>query len=260
MIGEGKISPLRDAGPTGQLLTEHVDWIQKSFGSIEAPEKQAPPAMALTSSGGEHVTEYSESMAIRLSSIVAHGARASSLHQGLGSAYGVITTGTSPDELAGVLAPISPSLPARGRGDWVSRKRAKTYKRPGRTKATQNADAPTVSVLPMAIQIGDRFTDQADGLGMPVATLQPARGPGPNGRVDGSRMLLTESDEGQGCGERVSSRYLGLARRPSPAQPLHPHEFEGEYREALLIVLRRTRPARMNELKRTPRALVTHEP
>jgi hypothetical protein len=41
----------------------------------------------------------------------------------------------------------------------MSRKGAKPHKRPAKPNATQNADAETFSVLPMEIQIGDRFTD-----------------------------------------------------------------------------------------------------
>ena len=49
----------------------------------------------------------------------------------------------------------------------MSRKGAKSDKRPAKPDETQNADAATGSVLPMEIQIGDRFTDHdfelADG-------------------------------------------------------------------------------------------------
>jgi hypothetical protein len=41
----------------------------------------------------------------------------------------------------------------------VSRKGAKSHKRPAKPSPTQNADAATASVLPMEIKIGDRFTD-----------------------------------------------------------------------------------------------------
>jgi hypothetical protein len=41
----------------------------------------------------------------------------------------------------------------------VSRKGAKPSKQTPQPDETQNADAATVSVLPMEIQIGDRFTD-----------------------------------------------------------------------------------------------------
>jgi hypothetical protein len=42
----------------------------------------------------------------------------------------------------------------------VSRKGAKSNKRPAKPDATQNAAAAPLSVLPMELQIGDRFTDQ----------------------------------------------------------------------------------------------------
>jgi len=41
----------------------------------------------------------------------------------------------------------------------MSRKGAKPHKRPAKPNATQNTAAVTVSVLPMEIQIGGRFTD-----------------------------------------------------------------------------------------------------
>ena len=41
----------------------------------------------------------------------------------------------------------------------MSRKGAKPHQRPAKPNATQRADAATASVLPMEIQIGDRFTD-----------------------------------------------------------------------------------------------------
>ena len=41
----------------------------------------------------------------------------------------------------------------------MSRKSAKSDKRPAKPNATQNKEAAPVSVLPMEIQIGDRFTD-----------------------------------------------------------------------------------------------------
>jgi hypothetical protein len=41
----------------------------------------------------------------------------------------------------------------------VSRKGAK-HKRPAKCARTQDASAATVSVLPMELQVGDRFTDQ----------------------------------------------------------------------------------------------------
>ena len=41
----------------------------------------------------------------------------------------------------------------------MSRKGAKPHKRPAKPDATQDAGAATVSVLPMEIQVGDRFTD-----------------------------------------------------------------------------------------------------
>jgi hypothetical protein len=41
----------------------------------------------------------------------------------------------------------------------MSRQAAKAHGRPGKADASQNADAATVSVLPMEIQIGDRFID-----------------------------------------------------------------------------------------------------
>jgi hypothetical protein len=41
MIGEGKISHLRDVGATGQVPTWYVATIHKGFGSIDAPETQA---------------------------------------------------------------------------------------------------------------------------------------------------------------------------------------------------------------------------
>jgi hypothetical protein len=42
----------------------------------------------------------------------------------------------------------------------VSPKGAKAHKRPARSDNTQDAGAETVSVLPMEIQVGDRFTDE----------------------------------------------------------------------------------------------------
>jgi hypothetical protein len=42
----------------------------------------------------------------------------------------------------------------------VSRKGGKSHKRPAKSDAVPNADAATVSVLPMELQIGDRFSDQ----------------------------------------------------------------------------------------------------
>jgi hypothetical protein len=59
----------------------------------------------------------------------------------------------------------------------MSRKGAKPHKRPAKPNATQNADAETFSVLPMEIQIGDRFTD-AEGeweVGSHPATLHGAK-------------------------------------------------------------------------------------
>jgi hypothetical protein len=41
----------------------------------------------------------------------------------------------------------------------MSRQAAKAHGRPGKADASQNADAATVSSLPMEIQIGDRFID-----------------------------------------------------------------------------------------------------
>jgi hypothetical protein len=43
----------------------------------------------------------------------------------------------------------------------VSRKGAKRHKSPAKTDVSQSLGAATVSVLPMDIQIGDRFTDEA---------------------------------------------------------------------------------------------------
>jgi hypothetical protein len=42
----------------------------------------------------------------------------------------------------------------------VKRKSAKPYKRPAKSDSTQDARAATVSVLPMEIQVGDRFSDE----------------------------------------------------------------------------------------------------
>jgi hypothetical protein len=42
----------------------------------------------------------------------------------------------------------------------VSRKHAKSNKRLAKPSAGQNAGTATVSVLPMEIQVGDRFSDQ----------------------------------------------------------------------------------------------------
>ena len=42
----------------------------------------------------------------------------------------------------------------------MSRKGGKSRKGPAKADAAQNADAGTVSVLPMEIQVGDRFTEQ----------------------------------------------------------------------------------------------------
>jgi hypothetical protein len=42
----------------------------------------------------------------------------------------------------------------------VSRKGGKSHKRPAKRDETQNADAATVSVLPMELQVGDRLIDQ----------------------------------------------------------------------------------------------------
>jgi hypothetical protein len=41
----------------------------------------------------------------------------------------------------------------------MSRRAAKAHGRAGKADASQNADAATVSSLPMEIQIGDRFID-----------------------------------------------------------------------------------------------------
>ena len=41
----------------------------------------------------------------------------------------------------------------------MSRKGANSRNRPPKPNPTQSADAATVSVLPMELQIGDRFTD-----------------------------------------------------------------------------------------------------
>jgi hypothetical protein len=41
----------------------------------------------------------------------------------------------------------------------VSRKGGRPHKRSAKPDSAQNADAETVSVLPMELQIGDRFTD-----------------------------------------------------------------------------------------------------
>jgi hypothetical protein len=41
----------------------------------------------------------------------------------------------------------------------VKRKSVKSAPRPARTRAAQGTDTVTTSVLPMEIQIGDRFTD-----------------------------------------------------------------------------------------------------
>jgi hypothetical protein len=42
----------------------------------------------------------------------------------------------------------------------MSRKGAKSHQRRAQPEPTQDQDAPTVSLLPMDIQIGDRFTDE----------------------------------------------------------------------------------------------------
>jgi hypothetical protein len=42
----------------------------------------------------------------------------------------------------------------------VTRKNRKSPRPPAKPDATQNAEAGTVSVLPMELQIGDRFADQ----------------------------------------------------------------------------------------------------
>jgi hypothetical protein len=42
----------------------------------------------------------------------------------------------------------------------MKRKSAKPYKRPAKADAAQDADTETVSVLPMELQLGDRFSDQ----------------------------------------------------------------------------------------------------
>jgi hypothetical protein len=43
----------------------------------------------------------------------------------------------------------------------VSRKRATSHKRAANPDETQNEDARSLSVLPMELQVGDRFSDQA---------------------------------------------------------------------------------------------------
>jgi hypothetical protein len=49
---------------------------------------------------------------------------------------------------------------AGGSGDrLLSRKGAKSHTRPAKRDETQNADAAPVSILPMEIQVGDRFSD-----------------------------------------------------------------------------------------------------
>jgi hypothetical protein len=42
----------------------------------------------------------------------------------------------------------------------VRRKGGKSHKRPAKSDIGPNADAATVSVLPMELQVGDRFSDQ----------------------------------------------------------------------------------------------------
>jgi hypothetical protein len=42
----------------------------------------------------------------------------------------------------------------------VRRKGAKSHQRRAKPEPAQDKDAPTVSLLPMDIQIGDRFTDE----------------------------------------------------------------------------------------------------
>jgi hypothetical protein len=42
----------------------------------------------------------------------------------------------------------------------VGRRGAKSRTRPAKRDEAQNADAATVTVLPMEIQVGDRFTDE----------------------------------------------------------------------------------------------------